>query len=71
MILNAMNIFRILFLLQGISFIVYALKKVQLPMILIVLSGMVAVFFNSITVIIGILDTGIQLRSWVDRKIGK
>ncbi len=71
MILNAMNIFRILFLLQGISFIVYSLKKVQLPMILIVLSGMVAVFFNSITVIIGILDTGIQLRGWVDRKIGK
>lgn len=71
MILNAMNIFRILFLLQGISFIVYALKKVQLPMILIVLSGIVAVFFNSITVIIGILDTGIQLRGWVDRKIGK
>lgn len=68
---NAMNIFRALFVLQGISFLHYALRTMKAPNILLVLVTLLALFFHSITVLIGILDTGMNLRNWIDRKANK
>lgn len=63
--LNGTFILRFLFLLQGIAFIQYMIYEMKaqkwLSLVLIIL----ALLMTPLTIIIGILDTGVNLRAWV------
>lgn len=64
-VVNASFILRFLFLLQGISFIHHYLYEMKLPKWVAVLSTIIAILFSPITIILGILDTGINIRAWI------
>lgn len=64
---NAMIILRFLFFLQGLSLIYYALHSMKLPIIVNVLATIFAALFSPITVLLGILDTGVNVRAWIGK----
>lgn len=65
--INGSFILRFLFLLQGISFVHHITYEMKSQKWLTILLTIVAVIINPLTVIIGILDTGINLRAWIGR----
>ncbi len=65
--INASFILRFLFLIQGVSFIHHVMHKMKAQKWVTILLSIVAIIFSPLTIIIGILDTGINLRAWVGR----
>ena len=70
-IVNASVILRFLFFIQGISFLHYYLNKVKLPKWLIVISTVVAILLSQLTVLLGVLDVGMNIRAWIGRNKSK
>lgn len=65
--INASVILRFLFLLQGISFIHHYMFEMKLPRWGTILSTILAILLSPITTILGILDTGVNLRAWIGK----
>ena len=64
---NAILIFRFLFFLQGLALIYYALRKMKLPVIVNVLATLFAMLLSPFTVMLGVLDIAINIRTWIDK----
>lgn len=64
---NGAFILRFLFLLQGISFLFHVMHEMKAQKWLVMLLTVVAIFFSPLTIILGILDTGINIRAWVGK----
>ena len=64
---NASFILRFLFIIQGISFIYHVANEMKFSKWVTVLITIIAILFNPLTVIVGILDTGINLRAWIGK----
>lgn len=67
---NATVIFRALFLIQGISLILYYMHVMKMPTWVKVISVMMGILLNPITVLLGILDVGLNIRAWIGRDKG-
>ncbi len=67
MLLNATVIFRALFFIQGLAFIKFMTEHFDVNKGLTVILFVIAVIFNPLTVLLGILDIGFR-RSWVQKK---
>lgn len=65
--INGSFILRFLFLLQGISFIHHAMHEMKTQKWLTILLSIVAILFSPLTIILGILDTGVNIRAWVGK----
>lgn len=67
MVVNATVILRLLFVVQGISFIHHYMHEMKLPKWVTVISTILAIFLAPITILIGIIDTGMNIRAWIGR----
>lgn len=67
---NATVIFRTLFLVQGISLILYYMHAMKMPTWVKVISMIMGILLNPITVLLGILDIGLNIRAWIGRDKG-
>jgi uncharacterized protein YybS (DUF2232 family) len=63
--INATVILRLLFLIQGISLIHYYMNVKKLPKWLTIVSTLFALLLNPVTVLLGVLDAGINIRGWI------
>ena len=68
---NATIIFRFLFLIQGISLIHYYMSEKKLPTWVTVISTVSALLLSPATVLLGILDSGMNIRAWIGKDKGK
>lgn len=68
---NGTLILRFLFLLQGISFIQHMMHDMKVQKWLTILCSIIALLFSPLTVILGILDTGVNIRAWVGKNKSK
>ena len=68
---NATVILRISIFIQGISFIHYYMNEVKLPKWVIVISTVIAILLSQVTVLLGVLDAGINIRTWIGEKKSK
>jgi uncharacterized protein YybS (DUF2232 family) len=68
---NATVILRVLLLLQGVALIHYFMHKMKLPTFVTVLSTIFALLFSPITTLLGILDIGVNIRSWIGKDNSK
>jgi uncharacterized protein YybS (DUF2232 family) len=66
-ITNATVILRFLFLLQGISLIHYYVNEKKLPKVATVAATIFALMLTPITTMLGILDTGVNIRAWLSK----
>lgn len=64
---NGTFILRVLFLLQGISFIFHIMHEMKSQKWLTILLTVVAIMLSPLTIILGILDTGLNIRAWVGK----
>lgn len=64
---NATVILRFLFLIQGISFIHFYINEKKLPKWLTIISTIMAILLSQVTVLIGVLDSGMNIRAWITR----
>ena len=69
--INASVILRFLFFLQGISLIHYFMNDKKLPKWLTVVSTVFALFLSPITILLGVLDTGLNVRAWIGKEKSK
>lgn len=69
--INGSFILRFLFLLQGISFIHHVTYEMKTKRWLTILLSIVAILFSPLTIILGILDTGVNIRAWVGKNKSK
>lgn len=65
--INATIILRTLFLLQGISLIHYYLHETKLPKVVTVVGTLFALFLHPVTTLLGVLDAGVNIRSWISK----
>ncbi|WP_432353681.1 YybS family protein [Sporosarcina sp. A2] len=65
--INAMVILRFAFLLQGLSLIYFFLHERKLPRFITVLATVFAVMLNPMTILLGTLDTAINIRAWIGK----
>lgn len=65
--INAMVILRFAFLLQGLSLIYYFLHERKLPRFITILATVFAVVLNPMTILLGTLDTAINIRAWIGK----
>lgn len=70
-VLNFSLVLWVLLSIQGISFVHYCIEQLGLPNFLKVLVIMMAIPFYSLFVLVGILDLGFDIRSFVKGKIQK
>ncbi|MHA6260966.1 YybS family protein [Sporosarcina sp. CAU 1771] len=68
---NAMILIRFLFLLQGISLIHFFMKESKLPKWLTIVSTILAVMLSPITTLLGLVDVGFNVRSWIGKNKAK
>lgn len=68
---NAWIILQFLLFLQGLSLIHYFMHKMKLPIIVTVLSTIFALLFSPITILLGILDIGVNIRAWIGKDNSK
>ena len=71
MYVNGSFIIRFLFLLQGISFIHHITYEMKSKKWLTIVLSIVAILLSPLTVILGILDTGMDIRGWVGKNKSK
>ena len=64
---NATVILRSLFLLQGISFVLYYLHEMKVPKMVTVFGAVFAVLLSPLTTLLGILDAGTNIRGWIGK----
>lgn len=64
---NATVILRFLFLIQGISLIHYYMNEKKLPKWVTVVSTVVAMLLSPITILLGVLDSGVNIRGWIKK----
>ncbi|WP_342513861.1 YybS family protein [Sporosarcina sp. FSL K6-1522] len=67
LVINATMILRFLFLLQGISLIHHYMYEMKLPKVVTVIATIFALMLSPITTILGILDSGVNIRAWIGR----
>lgn len=65
--INAMVILRFAFLLQGLSLIYYFMHERKLPRFITILATVFAVMLNPMTILLGTLDTAINIRAWIGK----
>lgn len=65
--INATLILRFLFLLQGISLVHYFMSKIKSPKVVTVIVTGFALLLSPITTMLGILDTGMNIRAWIGK----
>lgn len=65
--INASVLLRFLFFLQGISFIHYFMNEKKLPRWLAFIATIFALILNPVTIILGILDSGLGIRTWIKK----
>ena len=65
--INAMVILRFTFLLQGLSLIYYFLHERKLPRFITILATVFAIMLNPMTILLGTLDTAINIRAWIGK----
>lgn len=70
-IVNATTVLRFLFLLQGVSLIHYYINEMKLPKVATVVATIFALMFAPITTMLGILDTGVNIRAWLKKDKSK
>ena len=58
---------RFLFFLQGISLIHYYMNEKKLPKWVTVILTIFALFLSPITILLGVLDTGLNVRAWIGK----
>jgi len=68
---NATVILRFMFLIQGISLIFFFINHKKLPNGLAVLTTAFAIILSPITILLGILDIGVNIRKWIAKDEGK
>ena len=68
---NAWIILQFLLFLQGLALIHYFMHKMKLPTIVTVLSTIFALLFSPITILLGILDIGVNIRAWIGKDNSK
>lgn len=68
---NASVILRVLFFVQGISLVLYYMKHMKLPKWVTVLAVLFAIILSPVTILLGILDTGMNFRAWISRDKSK
>ncbi len=66
--LNATIILQALFLLQGLSFILYYLHEMKVPKVFTILTILFALVLSQFVLLIGILDAGTSLRNFIGTK---
>ena len=64
---NAAVILRFLLLIQGLSLVHFYLYEKKSPKWLTVISTIIAILLSQITILLGVLDTGMTIRSWITR----
>lgn len=69
--LNATTVLRFLFLLQGVSLIHYYVNEMKLPKVATVVATIFALMLAPITTMLGILDTGVNIRAWLRKDKSK
>lgn len=67
MIINATVILRLLFVVQGISLIHHYMNEMKLPKWVTVISTILAILLAPITILLGIIDVGMNIRAWIGR----
>ncbi|MBO0587546.1 YybS family protein [Sporosarcina sp. E16_8] len=70
-IVNATTVLRFLLLLQGVSLIHYYVNEMKLPKVATVVATIFALVLAPITTMLGILDTGVNLRAWLRKDKSK
>lgn len=68
MIVNASIILRFLFFIQGLSLIYFSMHAMKLPTIVPIIATVFALIFSPITVLLGIVDVGINIRALIGEK---
>ncbi|WJY26800.1 MULTISPECIES: YybS family protein [Sporosarcina] len=63
--MNAILILRFAFLLQGLSLIYYFLHERKTPRAVTVIATIFALMLNPMTILLGTLDTAINIRAWI------
>lgn len=66
-VVNASMILRLLFIVQGLSLIHYYMYEAKLPKWGTVISTVFAILLAPITILLGIIDTGMNIRAWIGR----
>ena len=66
-VINATFILRFLFILQGISFIHHYMHEMKLPKWVTIIATIMAMLLSPITILLGILDIGMNIRAWIGR----
>lgn len=64
---NATMILQFLFLLQGISLVYHIVYTMKAPKVMTVVVTIFALALSPITIMLGILDTGMNLRAWIGK----
>lgn len=64
---NAAVILRFLLLLQGLSLVHFYLNEKKSPKWLTVISTVFAILLSQITILLGVLDSGMNIRAWITR----
>jgi len=65
--INATMILRFLFLLQGISLVHHFIYNMKAPKVMTVVVTIFALVLSPITTMLGILDTGMNIRAWIGK----
>lgn len=65
--INATMILRFLFLLQGISLVHHFIYNMKAPKVMTVIATVFALILSPITTMLGILDTGMNIRTWIGK----
>jgi len=65
--INATVILRFLLLIQGLSLVHFYLNEKKSPKWLTVISTIFAVLLSQITILLGVLDSGMNIRGWITR----
>jgi len=65
--INATMILRFLFLLQGVSLVHHFIYNTKAPKVMTVVVTVFALILSPITTMLGILDTGMNIRAWIGK----
>lgn len=65
LLINATIILRTLFLLQGIAFLHFYITEMKFPTVVKVFATIIALMISPMTTLLGILDSGMNIRAWI------
>lgn len=64
---NASTILKLLLIVQGVSLIHYYMYEMKMPKWGTIISTIFAIILSPVTILLGILDSGMNLRAWIRR----